>query len=99
MGVDLIRPESGLDRGLKKLMIVIGLVLMATPLAELVVQLTCGERPQILLLGGFCLIGILTVSHATRGRLAPIDARRVPPPEKSDRHLAGDALWLPEGER
>jgi len=98
MGGDLIRPESGLDRGLKKLMILIGLVLVATPLAELAVQLSYGERPQILLLGGFCLIGILTVSHATRGRPSRNEKRSASDPKPRDRHLAGDALWLPERE-
>ena len=97
MGGDLVRPESGLDRGLKRLMIVIGIVLVATPLAELVVQLTYGERPQILL-GGFCLIGILTVSLATCGRPAPADRRRAPARKASGRHLAGDALWMSESE-
>jgi hypothetical protein len=98
MGGDLVRPESGLDRGLKRLMTLIGIVLVATPLAELVVQLTHGERPQILLLGGFCLIGILTVSHANRGRSAPVDRRSEPARKADDRQRAGDALWLPEGD-
>lgn len=98
MGGDLVRSDSGLDRGLKKLMTVIGIVLVATPLAELVVQLTHGERPQFLLLGGFCLIGILTVSHATRGRPAPADRRLAPARKASGRQLAGDALWMSEGE-
>lgn len=79
-------------------MIVIGLVLVATPLAELAVQLTYGERPQILFPGGFCLIGILTVSHATRSRSAPGEKCREPAPLSCYRHVAGDALWLPERE-
>jgi len=79
-------------------MIVIGAVLVAAPLAELGVQLVHRERPQLLLLGGFCLIGILTVSHATGGRPA-LAARRVAQARKRcDRHLTGDALWLPESE-
>jgi len=98
MGGDLIRPDSGFERGLKRLMTVIGVVLVATPLAELVVQLSNGERSQILLLGGFWLIGILTVSHAAGGRPAPAARRTAPARKRCVRHLAGDALWLPEGE-
>jgi hypothetical protein len=100
MGGDPGRPGSGLDRGLKRLMILVGVLLVATPLLELAVQLAHGERPQILLFGGFCLIGILTVSYATRGdrssRNPPCGAPPAAPPgESRERRSAGDALWLP----
>ena len=92
-------PETDMERGFRRLMLSVGCVMMITPTAEMVVQLSFGERPQVLLLGGFFLVGLLTVSHSLSSR--PAARSRLAPPgvQLRTERRRGDALWVPEDEK
>ena len=65
------RPSTYPDRGVRRLMATVGILMMAAPTAELVVQLHYQERPHILLLGGMFLVGLLALSHGLSRRPEP----------------------------
>ena len=74
-------------------MLSVGVVMMVTPTAELAVQLTYGERPQILLLGGFFLVGLLTVSNSLKRRAMQVPHLSPPAIRPGKAHLSSDAIW------
>ena len=69
--------------------------MVVAPAAEIIVQLAFGERPQIFLLAGFFLVGILTVTHA----LPPRSPRLYGGTGFRTPTISGEALWQPDRER
>lgn len=90
------RPENTVERGFHRLMMMVGGVMMITPTAELAVQVHYHERPQVLLLGGFFLVGVLTVSHALSRGAEPRPGESPRGSMLRTRHRTGDPLWVPD---
>ncbi len=87
------------NRGPRNLMATIGVLLMATPTAELAVQVYNEERPHFALLGGLFVIGLLTISHALSRRPDSTTSRMDSTPSMSSGRPHGITVWPEEPSR
>jgi hypothetical protein len=91
-------PESKLDRGFRRLMTTVGVIMMLAPAAELTVQLVYQERPHILLLAGLFLVGLLTMSHALSRESVSFPGWTPPDLRLRRQHVRGEPFWPPDPE-
>jgi cell division protein FtsW (lipid II flippase) len=88
--------ESPFDQGLRKLMVLVGLILIVTSSGELFVQLWYQERPHIMLLAGLFLVGLLTLAQGVSRN--PLTRRALSPPDLRLRSGGnpGEPVWSPD---
>jgi hypothetical protein len=96
MGTETARRESSLDRGVRRLMVTVGLIMMATPSAEFFIQLSYDERPHLLLLSGLFLVGLLSLLHALLRRPLPLAGMNPPDLRLRAEHTHGEPVWSPD---
>src|SRR5437867_4260720 len=96
MGDENVPDGTGIDRGLRRLMASVGVIMMVTPSSELMVQLWYHERPQILLLSGLFLVGLLALSHALSRRRVPLLHLTPPDLRLHSAHTSGESIWSPD---
>ena len=94
-----VAANSTIDKGLKKLLIISGILMVLAPAIEIGIQLAYGERPQVFLLAGFFLVGILTVQHATGDRSRRPHSDVAVPFGLKPGQITGEALWLSDRKR
>ncbi len=99
-----VAADSTIDKGLKKLLIISGILMVLAPAIEIGIQLAYGERPQVFLLAGFFLVGILAVQHATNQHATGARSRRphsdvAVPFGLKPGQITGEALWLSDRKR
>jgi len=96
MGEETVSGGTGIDRGLRRLMATVGVIMMLAPSSELVVQLWYHERPHILLLSGLFLVGLLALSHALSRRRVPLFDLTPPDLRLHSGHTTGESIWSPD---
>lgn len=96
MGDEIVPDRTRLDRGLRRLMATVGVIMMVAPSSELVVQLWYHERPHILLLSGLFLVGLLALSHALSRRRVPLLHLTPPDLRLHSGHTSGESIWSPD---